>query len=52
MNLLLGILEASLIGSIGVLLIYILTKGTSARYSKKYKMIVWILIAVHVIRKR
>ena len=49
MNLLLGILEASLVASIGILLIYISAKSNVAGYSKKYKIVVWILIAVRLL---
>lgn len=49
MKLGLGLVEASLIGAICIILFYIISGKFGSRYHQKYKMVVWILIAVRLL---
>ena len=49
MSSLLGILEASVIGSICIFTFYVFSKLYDNKYTNKYKMMVWLLIAVRLL---
>ena len=49
MILLLGVLEASIVGGVGILAISILSKKIGNRYRKKYKMTIWFFIALRLL---